>query len=106
MSGFAPGDVVVCVDDSPCLCCGLDIPHLVWGQYYRIVRIGRGFNARDRITIDGIDCGLFTPFGDHLGYLPDDRLWNIERFRKIDPASDEFTQRMRALRPHKVGEPA
>lgn len=70
------------------------------GAYDRIVAIEAcRFDDEDEIC-DGLVLFTFwRPFGEGTCWCPDN-------FRKLPPASDEFTRRLRACRPHNVGEPA
>lgn len=104
MSGkpdFDVGDVVVCVaGNCGAACHAGDKPsELVEGRAYRV-------------------AGLVPPelyhgdcvFGVHLVEMPPrsarDGGYCAARFRKVRPASDEFTRQMRSLRPIKAREDA
>jgi hypothetical protein len=91
-----PGDVVVCVDvgnvpgDSGCL----PIRAIRVGGTYRVRSTFIDFEGDLCVTLVGITSD--TRFG---GYFHG-------RFRKIDPADEQFVQQVRACRPIKQREPA
>jgi hypothetical protein len=98
MSDFAPGDVVVCVDDSPCRCCGDDIA-IRLGTSYRVARAYVGLNRPTgkrflSLRLVGVD--------NSSPHHWQERGINAARFRKIRPADESFTRQMRALRPIKT----
>jgi len=82
---FQVGDLAICV---------LALPPLRQGAIYRIAQVlelrgEAGVNVRE---IDVISLG-------YVGI-------KASRFRKLPKADEQFTQSMRALKPHKVEEPA
>lgn len=90
-----PGDVVVCVDDSPYRSSG-PMRGRPWpmarGSLWRVAWAGvalRGPSAGDPII------RLFN----EPELPPGKRGWGVERFRKLDAAEDCFTNAMRELRP-------
>lgn len=83
------GDVVVCVDDSGGL---FDLPVVRFGQIERVSQI---------VECEGGGLGV-----ELIGKTHPDWAYGAERFRKLPKADDTFTEQMRALRPHKVEEPA
>lgn len=90
MSGFRIGDVVVCVDDSPCRA-----PHLLGlpfafkrGTVKKISYVC--LDGRGKVAIRFTDGP--EPIGP--GFV-------AERFRKIQKADNAFTAQMRALKPIK-----
>jgi hypothetical protein len=86
MSGFQPGDVVVCVVDTSTIP-GEEPWDPIEGGVYRV--IGAGDNHHGLPWID-----LFEdPF------VSDDSGWPAEWFRKIERATDAFTAQMRACKP-------
>lgn len=91
MSDFAPGDVVVCVDDSP-FPKGQNPPKSIRrGSVYRV---------------DGIFESPTTgsPCITLIGVNPDtsNGMFGAWRFRKIDPADEPFAEQIRACRPIKT----
>jgi hypothetical protein len=96
MSGFQVGDVVVCVDASPYRL--QRYVHLVWPI------------ARNRCL--KVEAVLTAPCGNTGLHFFDGPLspspwgFDVTRFRKIRPASDEFIASLRACKPQRVGEPA
>jgi hypothetical protein len=105
MSGFAPGDVVVCVAPEHSTC-----------RHHRtapnnmllssgVLAVGRSY------TVANIIRGKFGPcgtFGIDLAEVksPVSPCFCPGCFRKIDPASDEFTEQMRAIKPVREQVPA
>jgi hypothetical protein len=92
-----PGDVVVCVDESPCKCCGGIDPDLCIGRMFRVVTVGRGFNTAHRVWVDTLHWPGQSDFNGHPSYAGK----NIARFRKLPTADTEFTAQMRAMKPRK-----
>ncbi len=90
MSGFREGDVVVCVDDSPCTVEGGEqvIP-CPWqkGDVGRVVSI----------YLHGIEL---TPNKASFQYVA------ARRFRKLPKADDSFVAQIRACCPHDADIPA
>lgn len=84
MSDIQPGDVVVCVDDQP-IQCGFGV-HLGTsvkrGKTYRVTSITRQMDCRR--------CEIL---------ILDDITGVAQRFRKIRPADEQFTQSIRATKP-------
>lgn len=80
------GDLVSCIDDAPCRCgnCGaIPVPYKR-GDVFRVERTGKT-NGKPSIWLVGV------PNDDqHDGE-------NVTRFRKIVPASDDFTMMLRSL---------
>jgi len=96
---FAPGDVVVCVDDSPCRCCGNPISVRV-GPYYRVERLGVNPGPRGPfrlLILSGVPASPRHSRGV-----------NANRFRKIDDEVDEaFREQMHSLgKPKELATPA
>jgi hypothetical protein len=94
------GDVVVCVDDSPCKCCGAPT-QVVRGRTYQVTDIRVGINPARSLPIVSLYLVGVRARGKHAG-------WGInsERFRKVQKADDKFTRQIRALRPAKQKEDA
>jgi hypothetical protein len=91
MSDFQPGDVVVCVDDSPCTSQSHDHTEpCPWkkGEIGRVISVYK--------------YGLEL----HPRKHPEHTYIAAYRFRKIRPADESFTRQMRALRPIKTKEHA
>lgn len=101
MTDIRAGDVVVCVDDGPCRCCGLDI-----GIPLRAVRRVRwakwDVNVPTGIRVLAIGVDGLRDIGAHRAR----RGVNSARFRKIKPADDRFTQQLRKCRPLRTREDA
>lgn len=94
---FQVGDVVVCVRDKP-LGKMTDMAKPYWaalkvGALYRVASLVRDASGKRGVTLRGIDNGRWPG-------------WDNDLFRKLPPASDGFTRRIRACLPHKVEEPA
>lgn len=86
---FKVGDVVVCIDDSPCK---VDpFPGFPFG-------IKRGSTHR----VTDLDLVGYDIFLGLLGY--DEDYFFAARFRKLPPADDAFILRMRSLKPGRVRE--
>jgi hypothetical protein len=100
MSGFKPGDVVCCVDDSPCRCCGAPLP-VSKGGVYRVAELqGPAHNHVlgswiTALVLRGVPVAQTMP---HTGWGV-----NSARFRHLPKADPAFTEAMRALRPEKEG---
>lgn len=94
MSRFAPGDVVVCVDASPCQCgqCGGDPVPLIAGRYYTVLAYCASDNtvkyAQERVARSSR-----RGHSHLLGWA------GAFRFRKIDKSDEGFAAWMRSLRP-------
>ena len=86
MSGFQVGDVVVCIDDSPCVV----HPYAGYpfeadrGSLYRVARVGLHPVERE--------------FYLGLTEVPGVMLF-AARFRKVTRADEQFIEQMRALKP-------
>jgi hypothetical protein len=93
MSGFRPGDVVVCVDDMGCPTLGTRCPYAKNG-IYRVTEVKSGVNLAGEPA-----TGLKTTHYA-LSY------WNVTQFRHLPKADEQFTADMRACKPARVGEPA
>ena len=98
MSGFAPGDVVVCVDAGPS-------KERRWQGKPNLLVRGRAYAIRDVLELSG-EVGLRLVGVTCHSWRGIEWGFAASRFRKIDPASDEFTEQMRALRPHNERVPA
>ena len=95
---FQVGDAVVCVDDSACRCCGMDLPARK-GRYYHVEATQRGFNniLNEYITSLVLRGVPTTGLGRHSGWG-----LNAARFRKIDDeVTEEFREQLRSLNPPK-----
>lgn len=85
---FAPGDLVVCVDDTP----AENAPDygpmrcIAQGKHYRVNAV---WFWRESHVVSLVGVSAETNSG---GY-------GVRRFRKIEPASDSFTEQMRACKP-------
>lgn len=95
MSGFAPGDVVVCVNAEQCPCY-VGTTRVRMGAIYRITaaRVMKSLAGEDTscVRLDRDNPRI----GAQLG-------WYAEtRFRKIDKSDEGFAAWMRSLRPIKV----
>lgn len=84
-SEIIPGDVVVCVDDSPCKCCGDDLG-IPLRSHHRVLQVGR---ARNRRTGDWVDTLHFPGIRETQRH-PAKWGVNAARFRKILPGKMEF----------------
>lgn len=93
MTDFAPGDVVVCVDNS----LGRYAPErlLVTGHIYRIRDSHIAPNGEPAVCVEGVVHPVPYRTGRERGWYP-------YRFRKLKAADEQFTEQMRALRPAKV----
>jgi hypothetical protein len=82
VSGIGPGDLVVCVDASPCKCCGINNPSLQIRKVYRVLRITqcRWFDGTA-----GIALGL----AGHRPLLGHQAAVNAERFRKLNDGEED-----------------
>jgi hypothetical protein len=89
---FDVGDLVVCIDNGPkkgAVPPIVPVHHLLHrGRIYRVNFIGTTRLGNPTVGLDGI----VLPF-PMKGFDP-------YRFRRIDPADDEFVEMMRALRTH------
>jgi hypothetical protein len=92
MSDFAPGDVVVCVEDRPCDCCGLKMANIRRRDLYRVEREMPRIGGPGRALVLS---GVPAEPGHPRGYF-------APRFRKVRPASESFTRQIRACRPIKT----
>lgn len=91
MSGFAPGDVVVCVGVSGCHFDHTnedDFPEME-GKTFRVLRVLPP-NFRGQV-------GIAIGYGD-----PELDDWCAGCFRKVDKSDEGFAAWMRSLRPIKV----
>lgn len=96
---FSVGDVVVCVDAGPKRG---DLPrprvaihHLIErGRIYRVSEAGLSVLGTPMVAL----AGVAVPNGM--------RGFAAYRFRKVKPASKSFTEMVRQMKPHRVGEPA
>ena len=89
---FAPGDLVQCVDAGPKrfdLAPPIKPIHmlLATGRHYRVAAV----NVTRRGNVGISLVGISLPEGM--------RAFSSYRFRKIGPASDSFTEEMRACKP-------
>lgn len=89
---FQPGDVVVCVDDSPCGCgCG-DDSGLANGHVYRV---GEMVNVAFHYPDD--PWNVFLLNFDHSGpHHPHGESLGAHRFRKID--DEQYPEALAAIR--------
>lgn len=90
------GDVVVCVESTN-LPASNPLPPMRRGEIGRVAWIGESYDRvakRDDlgVALEGRNDGLWA--------------YHARCFRKLPRADDTFTEQMRALRPHKVEEPA
>jgi len=94
------GDVVVCINARPAWIVAEPalsaFKRLEQGRFYRVERWGQNDSGKT-----GIDIGV--PNSDLWGGFAD--IWPAQCFRKLPPASEEFTEQMRACRPAKQREP-
>lgn len=96
---FKAGDVVACVDDTPCRCgrCpGVRFPTRRGGIY----RVEAVDPPRFRGDIWGLVLVGVVANGVH------NRAINIARFRHLPKADEQFTARIRACKPIREGVPA
>lgn len=99
MSDFAPGDVVVCVDAGDLGVGSRNVGLLSEGRLYRVARVTPPYpwSSGDfcyGVVVEGVRSYNF------------DGSFHPRRFRKIRPASDQFTRQIRACKPIKEKEPA
>jgi len=90
-----PGDVVVCIDESPCGCCGAYYPDLAIGRLFRVTGTKPLMNYRTGLNV----TGLLWPDQPRVGDHPEMAGRNPARFRKLPTADTEFTAQMRAMKP-------
>jgi hypothetical protein len=90
MSGFKPGDVVVCVDDMSCPVVGTSCSYAKNGVY-RVTEVRTGVNLAGE-PATGIKTTHYAR-----------SFWNVSQFRHLPKADPAFTEAMRALRPEKEG---
>lgn len=100
MNDIQAGDVVVCVDDSPCKSEGIE--GLPWpmrsGSIWRVSRIGLTNRGQPGFRLHG-----------EPQFYPGKRWWVISpRFRKLndEPDNAELIERIRACKPIRIGVPA
>ena len=94
MIDIQAGDVVVCVASSTCVCgCASKSPLSVRGVY-RVATVADDSSGEIGITLKGVPAP-----GRHWGF-------DARMFRKIKPATKEFTTRIKAVRPIKQREDA
>jgi hypothetical protein len=98
MSGFKPGDVVVCVDDS-----APNHPHRVYLRKMRPLRRGDIYRVTSVFPAPNGDASILV--NRDSPSVRDDGLagWQPARFRHLPKADPAFTEAMRALRPEKEG---
>lgn len=92
MNDIRAGDVVVCINDEPCRC-GCNEPVSVRrGTLYRVIHVCWD-DQQVIVTLAGVNHKTQChPEGEGIC---------IDRFRKIDPADEGFTEIIRACRPIK-----
>ncbi len=89
---FQVGDVVVCVNDSPCTATGEPKPVPCPWKRGEIGRV---------VSISACRYGLeLAPQKHRLLYIA------AYRFRKLPKADEQFTERMRKCKPHRNQVPA
>jgi hypothetical protein len=90
MSDINVGDVVVCVDASPCRL-ERQAERLIEGRHYRVASVGctEPDNA-ERLAVHG------KAFEKRPGWC---FAFRVTRFRKIDAADEQFTLAMRSCLP-------
>jgi len=94
MIDIQAGDVVVCVKSNVCKCgCSMQNPLSV-GALYRIATICSNARGEIGVTLKGVPAP-----SPHRGF-------SVRMFRKIKPATKEFTTRIKAVRPIKQREDA
>ena len=94
MSGFRPGDLVVCVDDAPCRCknCGGEPWPTRRGGIYRVEGMDPPLHRGDIWGV--IIVGIPASPGHQ-------RALNPKRFRLLPKADETFTAQIRACKPIK-----
>lgn len=91
---FQVGDVVVCISDDYERASG---PESWWpkrGQIYRVAGLDHCLN------------GLFLEFAEDPDFGDTELGWAATDFRKLPKADEQFTEQMRAIRPHTKRVPA
>lgn len=91
------GDLAVCIDAGrrwlPYE------PPLVHGRVYRVAHVDGAWQDEDGnigLLLEGV-ANFFVETDDRIS-RPEDG-WAADRFRRIQPASQSFTEQMRALKP-------
>ena len=90
------GDVVVCLDASPCRCCGCPA-NVVEKQLYRVEATTFSSNKVFGKFRSVVLAGVPKPFSRHKP-----NTIAIDRLRKLPPADEQFIQQIRACRPVKT----
>jgi hypothetical protein len=98
MSGFQVGDVVVCVDASPCRNRVLS-PTVT-------LRRGKLFRVTGMTPAQG--NSFYVLLNDEPPHLIEGYVfrggWDDRRFCKIDRADEHFTETIRACKPERIGD--
>lgn len=96
MNDWQVGDLALCVDDSPCGCCGADAAYVL-GRAYVVDAVEWGFNHARNQPILALRLRGVRP---RAGHAPGA---NADRFRKIrpdehEPCEEEFVTLIRKSR--------